>query len=319
MRQSPPSNKLLLGIRLVAALLVAVALATGCGGGGDDIAALPPGSFVATSGALSPTVHLFGDTVTAEVSAVVDRKRLDPSRLSLKTSFSPYEQLGETQVDRRDAGDLSEVRYRLQLRCLERACMTRTLGTLVNPGGGAPRTFRFPPAQLLYTDPGAKEPRLLRVARFTPLESVSRINAQDVTQVYGFPFRATLTPMPSLSERISPTTLAAILVLAAAALLVLPASIVIRWWRRRRQPPPPLPEPEPTPLERAIALVEWSLARENGAERRAALDALATELDFLETDGLADETRIAAWSPSSPTPTAATRILSLVRERHGDG
>lgn len=300
---------------LVGALLVA-SLAAGCGGG-DDISALPAGSFVAANGSLSPTVHLFGDTVTAEVAAVVDSTKLDPERLSLKTFFQPYKQVGRTRITRRDAGDLSEVRFRVRLRCIERACMTQQLGTLVNPGGGAPRSFRFQPAQLLYTDPGAKKPRLLRVARFGALESVSRINAQDVTQVYGFPFRGTFTPLPALSRR-SPTTIAAVLLLVAAALLVLPAMLSIRWWRDRRQPPPPEPDPEPTPLERAIALVEWSLQRENGAERREALNLLADELEAVEPDGLADETRVAAWSPPSPSPAEATRILELVKEKHGD-
>jgi hypothetical protein len=154
--------------------------------------------------------------------------------------------------------------------------------------------------------------------RFAPIESVTRINAQDVTQVYGFPFRDTFAPLPGVSQRFSATTFGVILLLLAAALLVLPAALVLRWWRRRRQPPPPEPEPEPTPLERAIALVEWSLARENGAERRAALDALATELDVVESNGLADQTRVAAWSPPSPTTGEAERILTLVKERHGE-
>jgi hypothetical protein len=315
MRQSPPSCKLSLGV-LLAAVGVVASLAAGCSDG-DDISALPAGSFVAASGSLSPTVHLFGDTVTAEVAAVVDSTKLDPGRLSLKTSFEPYTKVGRTQITRRDAGGLSEVRYRVKLRCLERACMTNALGTLVNPEGGAPRSFRFPPAQLLYADPGAKEPRLLRPVRFTPLESVSRINAQDTTQVYGFPFRAEVAPLPTLSRR-DPTTIALVLLLIAAALLVLPATLALRWWRKRRQPPPPEPEPEPTALERAITLVEWSLQRENGAERREALNLLADELDDLETNGLADETRVAAWSPPSPTPVDATRILELVKERHVD-
>ena len=69
---------------------------------------------------------------------MVDSSKLDPGRLSLKTSFSPYEQVGETEVLRRNAGDLTEVRYLLQLRCLKRECVTATLGTTVNPAA-APR------------------------------------------------------------------------------------------------------------------------------------------------------------------------------------
>ena len=304
--------------RALFALLVAVSLAAGCGGGGDEIAALPQGSFIAASGSLGSPIHLFGDTITADVNVVVDKTKLDPGRISLKTFFAPYEPIEEMEVSRREAGNLAEVRHRLRLRCLERACITSTLGTIQNPGGSAPRTFRFQPAQVQYTDPGKTEPRLLRTVRFGPLESVTRINAQDVTQVYGFPFRGNVTPLPATSQRMSPTTLALVLLLLAAALLVLPATLILRWWRERRRPPPPEPEPEPTALERAIALVEWSLERENGAERRAALEALASELDVVEPNGLGDETRVAAWSPPSPSPGEADRILTLVKERHGD-
>jgi hypothetical protein len=303
---------------LLVAVLVVVPLAASCGGGGEDIAALPPGSFVSASGELGPPIHLFGDTISADVSVVVDRTKLDPARVSLKTSFEPYEPIEDMEVARREAGNLAEIRYRLRLRCLERACITSTLGTIQNPGGSAPRTFRFQPAQVQYTDPGAEQPRLLRSVRFAPIESVTRINAQDVAQVYGFPFRGSFTPLPAISQHMSATTLGVLLLLLAAALLVLPAILVLRWWRARRRRPPPEPEPEPTPLERAIALVEWSLARENGAERRAALDALATELDVMESNGLADETRIAAWSPPSPSTGEAERILTLVKERHAD-
>jgi hypothetical protein len=304
--------------RVLLALLVAVPLAAGCGGSGDEIPALPPGSFVSASGSLGPPIHLFGDTIDADVNVVVDRTKLDPARVSLKTFFEPYERVEEMEVARREAGSLSELRYRLRLRCLERACITSTLGTIVNPGGSAPRTFRFQPAQVRYTDPGSEEPRLLRTVRFAPIESVTRINAQDVTQVYGFPFRDSFTPLPAISQRVSATTLGLILLLLAAALLMLPATLVLRWWRRRRQPPPPEPAAEPTPLERAIALVEWSLERKNGAERRAALDALATELDAVASNGLADQTRVAAWSPLSPSTGETERILTLVKERHGD-
>ena len=166
--------------------------------------------------------------------------------------------------------DLAELHYQLRLRCLERACITSTLGTIQNPGGAAPRTFRFQPAQVQYTDPGAENPRLLRTVRFSPIESVTRINAQDVTQVYGFPFRGNVTPLPAISQRISPTTLGLILLLLAAALLVLPATLLLRWWRERRRPPPPEPEPEPTALERAIALVEWSLEQKRRRAPRGA-------------------------------------------------
>ena len=84
--------------RALLALLVAASLAAGCGGGGEEIAALPAGSFVSASGSLGPPIHLFGDTITADVSVVVDRTKLDPAQLSLKTSFEPYEPIEEMEV-----------------------------------------------------------------------------------------------------------------------------------------------------------------------------------------------------------------------------
>lgn len=306
-------KRLDLGLGLVLALLAA-----GCGVGGNEIPALPPGSFVAASGSFAPDTHLFGDFVTARVEVVVDHRRLDPARVRLEAAFKPYEQVGEPAVDRRDAGDLTALRYRVRLRCLDYGCITATLGTIVDPSGGAPQAFRFPPAQVLYEQPGSKQPRPLRSVRWPVLQSVSRINGQDVTQVYGFPFRSTVTPLPALTYRISPPRLAAVLLAAAVALLALPAVLIVRRVRRRK-PPPAEAAPELSPLARAILLVEWSRERADGAERREALEALAAELDTLGSAPLAHETRRAAWSPPSPSPREADRIVSIVREQHGSG
>jgi hypothetical protein len=300
---------------LLAGAVLVVLLTGGCGGD-SDIAALPPGSYVDASGSLSSAIQLFGDTLSADVDVVVDRRRLDPGRLTVKAAFTPYEKIGETEVERHDAGDLSRLRYRLRLRCLERACLTATIGTIVDPAGGAPRVFRFAPAQLLYNDPGAKQPRLLRSVRFPQLEAVSRINGQEANQVYGFPFRSTLWPLPAATYRLSPAALAAVLFAIAITLLVLPAVLLARWLRRRRPQVEEAP-PELTPLERAVALVEWAQSRENGADRRAALEALAVALSDVDSDELADETRLAAWSAPAPSVDEGDRILSVVKEAHG--
>jgi hypothetical protein len=298
-------------------LLAALLLAAGCGGETGNVRALPPGSFVSAGGSFSEPIHLFGDTLTAETDVVVDRRHLDPDRVSVKTFFAPYEQVGDTQVTRHDADGLTGLRYRMRLRCLERSCITATLGSVINPGGSAPRIFRFQPVQVRYTDPGAKQSRLLRRVRFPVLESVTRIQGLDSSQVYGFPFRATLTPLPALTYRVSPTTLGAILLVVAVALLVLPAALLVRWYRRRR-PPPEEPEPEITPLERAVGLVVWSRDRAEGAERREALEALATALDDLDgTNGLSSDTRALAWSAPPPSAQGIDDILAGVEEWHG--
>ena len=298
--------------RALLALLVVVPLAASCGGGGDDTRSRR--ELRLRERRAQPPIHLFGDTINADVSVVVDKTKLDPGRVSLKMFFEPYEPIEGMGVARREAGNLAEIRYRFAF-AVSSAPASRRPWDDPESGRSAPRTFRFQPAQVQYTDPGEEQPRLLRTVRFAPIESVTRINAQDVTQVYGFPFRGSFSPLPALSQRICDDARPAPAL--CGALLVLPVTLVLRWWRARRRPLPPEPEPEPTPLERAIALVEWSLARDNGAERRAALDA---SRDGAGRGGVGrpGRTRVAAWSPPSPSTGETERILTLVKERHGD-
>lgn len=302
-----------LALLLGAGLAVAVALA-GCGSK-DDVQSLPAGSFLVASGSLSPQTHLFGDTVTARAQVVLDNRKLDPDRVQLKAAFAPYKPVGAMRVKRRDAGSLTELNYEVPLRCLELACISG-IGTSINPQAGAPRSFRFAPGNLLYTDPGKKAPRLLRAVVWPKLESASRINGQDVTQVFGFPFRGSLTPLPAITYRVSPPALAAILLVLAALLLVLPITLLVRRLRRR---PAPVEEPEPelTPLERAVQLVEWSRGRPDPEERRSALEALAAELDALGDDPLASDVRAEGWRQPFPDPDAAGRLVLRVEEAHG--
>jgi hypothetical protein len=299
---------------LLGAGLAVAAMLSGCGSK-EDVQSLPPGSFLVASGSLSPQTHLFGDTVTAQAQVVLDNRKLDPGRVQLKTAFTPYKPVGELRVTRRDAGSLTELEYEVPLRCLELACISG-IGTSLNPQAGAPRSFRFAPGSLLYTDPGKKTPRLLRTVVWPKLESASRINGQDPTQVFGFPFRGSVTPLPSITYRVSPPALAAILLALAALLLVLPITLLVRRLRRR---PPPVEEPEPevTPLERALQLVEWSRGRPDPEERRSALEALAGELDSLGDGSLASDVRDEGWRRPFPDPDEAGKLVVRVQEAHG--
>jgi hypothetical protein len=102
----------------------------------------------------------------------------------------------------------------------------------------------------------------------------------------------------------------------AVALLALPVGLFVGWIRRRR-PPPAEPEPELPPLERALRLVEWARERQNGVERRKALEALAVELDVSGRAALAENTRALAWSSASPSPAASDELVTSVREPNG--
>jgi hypothetical protein len=141
---------------------------------------------------------------------VVNRTQLDPDRVLVKGAFKPYEEVGETTVTRRDAGNLSHLRFDTKIRCLEYECLTQRITTITDPGAGAPRVFRFKPTRVLYTEPGKDEPRLLRAIRWPQLETVSRINGQDPAQLFGFPFRWDVFPLPALSRRFAPSLLAAL-------------------------------------------------------------------------------------------------------------
>jgi hypothetical protein len=98
-------------------------------------------------------------------------------------------------------------------------------------------------------------------------------------------------------------------------LLILPAGLLVRY--RRRPGRDQEAAPEATPLERALALVEWARGRSDAGERRGALEALALELQA-ERGELADRVREQAWSRVPPSPDEMAELLRAVRENDGD-
>lgn len=307
-------------IRLVAVALLA-AVGAGCGGGGDA-SAPPPGRFVATSRSLTPNVHLFAEPVVARLDVVVDRRHLDPGRIRVRAEFLPYELISSVARSRRDFTRFTRLTFEYSLRCLELDCIPeRNVSDLGEQESGRAerKAFRFKPARVLYDDPEAGKARQLRRVWWPPLESTSRINESDLfTPLYSPQFqsqwRATVAPLPEPTYRVQPPVLAAGLVAAALALLALPAALVARRIRSRR-PPPLEPEPELPPLVRALQLVEWARAREDGEDRRKALELLAFELDAVGRDEPARAARRLAWSPALPSPEAAGELVGEVR--HG--
>lgn len=305
-------------MRRLATLATLVVVAGGCGGG-EEPADLPLGQEVSAKATFAPTVHLFAEPVVARVEVVVDRDHLDPDRVRLQAKFLPYD-VEETARARRDRGRFSSLEYEYVLRCLRIACIPEVLPSAAGEaesGRGERRSFDHPAAQVLYDDPDGKTRTLTR-ARWPELVSVSRIKQSDVPS-FGFVFKTSSTPVPDPDYRVSPTLLGAGLLVGALALLALPATFLAAWLRRRRPPPPVLEEPELTPLERALMLVEWARERTDGAERREALEVLAVELEAHGSRDLAESARTLAWSPSSPSPDAADSLVESVRRAHADG
>ena len=308
----------------LAAVAVVLALAAGGCGGDDSKPLIAPSKTAVVRGEMIPSVHVFGEPVVAQVDVIVNREKVDPDDLRLKTNFEPYEPVGETEEERRDIGDFTIIRYTTALNCLNERCVPRTAAgeTTVSQLPGLPPflpgqqrdekvKFEFPPALLLaHAEP--KDRTLGRIV-WSPLRSLSRINWYDSSVVgQGFPFVTTVAPVPEPDYRISPTLLGLGLLALALALLALPVWLV--WDRRRRRAGPRDDRAAPlSPLERALRLVEWASRRPSVDERREALEVLAVEIGT-EDGHIAERAREQGWSPPTPEPEQMTELVSSIRQ-----
>jgi hypothetical protein len=314
------------GALLCLAAAAVVILAAACGGDDEDTPAVPQGRYVAASRTLTPSMHLFGDTVRARVDVVVDRDHLDPNRVRLEAEFPPYERVGEIEVERRDYDRYTRLRYDIALRCLGLPCLAGAVSPGITPAGGTPearraeKVFRFRPAHVYYEESGEKKARHLKRVWWPRLESLTRISPSEpgLTFALRSPFRTTISSLPGVTYRISPTLLGTALLAGAALLLILPGALTWSWLRGRRGPPPVEEAPELTPLQRAILLVEQARESVDGEDRRKALEVLAVELDASGRDEHAQTARRLAWSPAEPSPDAAGELVETVKETRAE-
>ncbi len=306
------------------ALLVAVVATLAAGCGGEGVPPLPEGRFLAARQTVTPRVHLFAEPIVARIDVIVDSEHYHPDRVRVAPDFDPYEQDGDPRISRRDDGRYTQLRYEYTIRCLVYACLEEVGGgpPEIQAGGlppspqqqaggfGERKTTRFNAARVLYDDPEKGEQRVRNLS-WPVVQSVSRLNYGDtgVTGV-GFPFEASVTPLPGATYRIAPALLGAGLLVGALALLALPAVLVVRALRREESP---IEEtPELSPLERALWLVEWARARPEG-ERREALEALAVELEAQGSE-LTSGARRLAWTPLPPSPEGMDEFVTAVKE-----
>ena len=295
---------------------VSVALLAGCADDGDQ-AAPPPGRSLATSRALTPTAHLFGDFVQARLDVIVDRDDLDPDRVRANMDFLPYRIQNGVRRSREDFSHFTRLRWEATLRCITIACVPSRLQSVLGgqEGRGERRTYRFKPARVTYEDPKTGKVSRLRQVFWPPLDAISRLSPdEEQVPTYaslgpGGEFGATLTPVDEPSFRAPAWLIGGALLAAALALLALPTTLIVREVRSRR--PEPQSEEQLSPLELALRRVERVRDLGDREEQREALEALAFELDG---DGRAARVRALAWQPEAP---AAADTSALVAELRG--
>jgi hypothetical protein len=305
------------GVLIVALIAVVVVIALTGSSQPSGAGSLPPGQAVAATWSLSPSSHLFGDTVHMRVEATVDRRRLDPKFLQLDAPLKPYERVGPHRRTERDVGHYADVVYRIDLRCIQSNCVTS--GT-----GGSLRRITLDPARLVYRGPrprGGFEPithtwsALVSYSRFDPTDLVAR--ARGVTPFGQNPNRAAKQPLPPwrFASDLSPVSYSvrpsrafwvavafALFLVGAAGLLLRPYLPTPSFLRRRR---------EPGPLELALATVESARASGPQERERQALELLGTELVRSGELKLAESARALAWSQPNPPEPARTAALAL--------
>ena len=288
--------------------------------------ALPGGRAIVPNASVSPSTHLFGDAVVARLDIVLDPAQFDPDRLWVRLLFEPYESVGPVEETRRVVGQLVHVRYRATLRCLHLECIAPRAQSVLGEqeeGRAERHTIRLAPIEVRYGAQGAGGGVLL-TERFPAVQVVSRINTAQVASLEPDAqpgsqgaFAASVEP-PTPTYRVRPEVLAGIALAAAGLVALLPAALL---WRlaharllaARRRPPP-------SPLERALALIDWTVRRHDaGEDRRKALEALAAVLESGGAQPLAARTRALAWAEEPPAGEETAQAGSEGRRALEDG
>lgn len=241
---------------------------------------------------MSPTVHLFGDVLTAKLAVVADTKWVDPLKLHVTTSFAPYAPIKTPQRLELRYGRFEQITWTWKLRCLDSSCVPRT------PPNDKYHVFHFSPAHVQYGQPG-----YAINAYWPPVEVLSQISpgvARFLLATKRIHWRTGLAPVAQPTYRFSPTLVfwiaLALAVLAVAGSLLLGA----RWYLRIRPRSGAAAGPPGTPLERALAVLRY--AHETGDEtlQRKAFERVAGELGVERADELSLQAKELAWSSRTP-------------------
>jgi hypothetical protein len=288
-------RRLLIAGGVAAVALTATLLLTLLTGPGPQAV---PAAAVDGSTQLSRSGVLFGDRVRATVQVIVDRKRVDPSRVGFTTHFEPFVRLGTPSVAREDTGRLTRLVYSSDLICLTNICLSKN-----NP---EPVHVQFPPAQVFFTAADGSRRTLSlpwQATSIGPRTTVQDLNGADPFEQPSW--RATTDPLP-VTYATSPHTLRLVLFIAAGLLFALGLFALARFVLTGKLRLRVL-----SPLERAVVLVER--AQPESAEKRKALELLSHELSRSGEPDLALVAKQLAWAEPTPLPTLTQPLTLDVR------
>jgi len=244
-----------------------------------------------------PTVHLFGDSVTAKIAIVADTKWVDPARLRVTASFTPYQPTRSPTVLRLAVGRFAQVTYTWTLRCTTSPCVPRL------PPSDKFHVFRFHPARVEYIALNGKALYGIN-ASWPPVEVLSQVSpgvAAFLQKSNRLNWRAHVTPVASPTYRLSPDLLFWLALAFAGALAVAGAWFAGRWYRSLRPRTVETFEIDPgTTLERALAVLQYAHTHGEETLQRKAFERVAAELGIEQADELTRTARELAWSPRTP-------------------
>jgi len=300
---------------VVAAGVVAIVLVAGRGDDGGSFRVPSDGGPVTAEATLSPRNVLFGDTLTARVDVEVDRSRVIPGSVRIKSEFAPWSLVDAPVRARRDVGGATVIRTTYVLRCVISPC--------VPPRETAP--LEFNPAHITYRVQKGNKPDSVD-ARWPVLVVHSRIVRSDFDRQASLtsPWKADVVSMPAVSYRVSPGVVRG-LALGAGALLAL-AGVVLGFLAIPERAPAPEPEPEPAPepepslppLEHALVLLEADARANGAADQRRALELVAEEMQARGDVPLARRARGMAWSEDVPAVEDTRGLATNVRAALAD-
>jgi hypothetical protein len=260
-------------------------------------------------------VQRFGDTVTAQVAVVGDRKWVAPANLRVVVHFAPYQPDGPPTEVRAHNGRFLQLTWTWKLRCLTEQCVPETKTSEIS------RVFHFAPAHVEYVSP-AGAVRYSLNAGFQPIVVYSALSPAVVHALKGhqIDWQTSLTPLPAPSYRVSPG-LAFWLAVALAALLgTTGLALAARWALQFRPRPTERAAVTASSLERALTLFFWARAHDDETLQRKALERVADELPF-DVHDLSETARALAWSPEAPDEEDVQEIsdrAGIHHRRNGD-